>query len=139
MNLDIMKIIKNPIILGIIAAILVYLYLSYEEENKVENKVKNKLKKRKPISILTPGVIGIIVWFIGSSCGPGEIKVENKIEKSIDLPVNLQNSLVGGDKSSVMIKENIMKDNLNLKQMRPLTSELNLPPVDVFIDLARFT
>ncbi len=58
-----MDIIKNPVILGLLAGVVTYLYTSWniKEKNK-----KNKKKNKKPIEVnlMIPLVVGIIVWFL---------------------------------------------------------------------------
>ncbi len=62
--MDALGYLKNPIVLGILTAVLVYLYLYWEEEQKHK---KNPKIEKKSVSFITPAVIGVIVWFISSS------------------------------------------------------------------------
>lgn len=55
---------RNPIILGILSAVLIYAYLYWSQKNK--EKDMDNIKK-KPVSIIIPGVIGLVVWFLASS------------------------------------------------------------------------
>lgn len=52
---------KNPIIIGIIAAIVTYLYMSWDNDRKYK---KNPKVTKKPINIMTPIIIGVFVWFL---------------------------------------------------------------------------
>lgn len=54
-----MDIIKNPILLGVVAAFLTYLYLWYTNKNK---------KDKKSVSIFIPFIVGVIVCVIAYCC-----------------------------------------------------------------------
>lgn len=57
---------KNPIVLGVLAATLVYLYLYWEAERKYKNDKTVPKPKREPVKILIPGIVGVVIWFISS-------------------------------------------------------------------------
>jgi hypothetical protein len=54
---------NNPIILGIVAATVVYIYLYYNAKNETDK----KKKKKSRVNILTPGIVGLVVWFVTST------------------------------------------------------------------------
>lgn len=58
-----MDIIKNPIVVGLIASVITYIYLSWRasENNK---KKKSKDKKKEEVNLLIPLIVGVIVWFV---------------------------------------------------------------------------
>lgn len=67
-----MDIIKNPVILGLVAGVLTYLYMKW---NKSENGKKTKGKKNRTknkendeqneyTSLIIPAVVAAIVWFM---------------------------------------------------------------------------
>ncbi len=59
-------IIKNPVIIGLLIGIIVYLYLKWENETEYEqtNKKNKKMKKPKEVNLLIPLCVGVACWFI---------------------------------------------------------------------------
>lgn len=59
---------KNPMVLGVIAAVAVYAYLYYERYTKQEAQKDLKMKAgpEEPISYYKPIIAGIVVWFLAS-------------------------------------------------------------------------
>jgi len=61
-----MDIVKNPIIIGLFAGAITYLYMSWtidEEHKKREKKHKNK-KEKEDVNLFIPLVVAVIFWFI---------------------------------------------------------------------------
>lgn len=62
-----MDIIKNPVVIGLVVAVLTYLYLTWRQKKQEKlnkhKKGKNN-KKSKYVSLIIPGVVGVIVFFI---------------------------------------------------------------------------
>lgn len=56
--MEFMDYLYNPVIIGVIASVLSYLYLRDEEDNA----------ERKNTTIITSLVIGTVTWFVISSC-----------------------------------------------------------------------
>ena len=62
-----MDIIKNPVIIGLLAGTLTYAYLTYNIEEKNKNRRKKghkKEHKKEEINLVIPLVISVIMWFI---------------------------------------------------------------------------
>ena len=61
------RLIKNPVILAVVAGVIVYTYMAWNKKQEDEKRLK-KGKKIKPENkynnIIIPGVTAIIVWFI---------------------------------------------------------------------------
>ena len=126
-----MKIFKNPIILGILFAAIAYLFLYWQEDRK---KKENKEYEKKPINILIPGIIGILVWFLSSyyfeknnipnSCNDTQpiysAEKPNLISQPTYKLVRSEESI--GSRSYHLVGKN----------------KVRLPPTDVFIDVAKF-
>jgi len=120
-----MNLVKNPIVIGIIAGIITYLYIHWNNETKHK---KNPKSKRKPVSLVTPIVVSIIVWFIATNyldtvtkqIGGGKKVANAPSQKLINVNAAINNS-IGSESYHIIGKNNI-----------------RLPPTDVFIDLARF-
>ena len=55
-------IIKNPIIIGLVAGVITYAYLSSQTEK--ENKKKKHRKDKEEVNLLIPLVVSVIMWFI---------------------------------------------------------------------------
>jgi len=109
------NLLKNPIIIGIFAAVLTYGYLYWDSEQKYK---KNPKIDKKKINIFTPGIVGIIVWFIMSSY------TDNK----------LNNSQSAGNKNILNEVTNISSNSYKYIGR----NKIRLPPTDVFLDIARF-
>lgn len=112
------EILKNPIIIGLIAGILTYLYLYWNEEQRYKSVLRRS--KKKPVSILTPGLVAIISWFVASSY------LDHKSSSTL-----VTNSI---QKSNKMVSVDSVSDGLHKIQ----TNNIRLPQSDVFIDLAKF-
>ena len=136
-----MQLLKNPIVLSVISGILVYLFLQRQE--KINRKKDPKIKK-KPVNLLTPAVVAVIIWLIASSytsqTSSQDLTLQSKQPTNI-LPTNLANK-----QDLEELKESMLGGQLNTNKQ--LNSQMNnrdivinsikLPPTDVFIDLARF-
>jgi hypothetical protein len=67
-----MDIVKNPVILGLVAGVLTYLYMKWnkrEDEKKGKgrknkNKNKDKSEDSEYTSLIIPAVVAAIVWFM---------------------------------------------------------------------------
>jgi hypothetical protein len=61
------RLIKNPVILAVVAGVIVYTYMAWNKKQDDEKRLK-KGKKIKPENkynnIIIPGVTSILVWFI---------------------------------------------------------------------------
>jgi len=56
-----MDVIKNPIIIGLFAGTVTYIYLTWNDNDKSKKKSK---KSQKEVNLLIPLVIAVIGWFI---------------------------------------------------------------------------
>lgn len=59
-----MDIVKNPIVIGLVACILTYVYLSWRAKQAVKNNKSKKSNKPKDVNLLIPLVVGLIAWFV---------------------------------------------------------------------------
>ena len=127
---------KHPVLLSIFAGVVVYSYLYWQQQQKIK---KNSKYKKVPVSILTPGVVAIIVWFIATSYKPDtnnsnspDIQkiTENQIKTNLNID-NMLNNPAGISQPQIL--------QLQQPQLTTLTTNhIKLPPPDVFIDLAKF-
>lgn len=58
-----MDIVKNPVIIGVFAGVVVYIYMSWSLEEK-KKKNKNKSQKEEQVNLLVPLAVAVIAWFI---------------------------------------------------------------------------
>jgi hypothetical protein len=85
---------------------------------------KDKSKPRKPVNILIPAAIGVIVWFVSSTYFD---------HQSSDKPIQLSEQ-----------KQYKIMNAASESSVRPRSyhligkNKVRLPPTDVFIDVARF-
>ena len=112
-------ILKNPIIIGLLVALITYAYMYWEANRKYE---KNPKIKREHLSILIPSIIGIIVWFVAS----GYFNKSNIIRNTVpNIPINLTNPInnnMNGSCSFYLLQKDRIK----------------IPKMDVLIDLGKF-
>lgn len=61
-----MEVIKNPIIIGLVAGTLTYAYLTWDasEKNEKNKKRSKKNYKEVEVNLLIPLVVAVIGWFI---------------------------------------------------------------------------
>jgi len=130
------EILKNPIVIGLLAAVLTYLYIWWEEKKRLE---KNPKAKPVPTNIITPLVVGVIGWFVASNYF--SVKVENPIVP--DVTHGAQKALpniIGGTKP-VIVNQGVIESEGSLGSASYHIigkRDVKMPPMDVFIDLAKF-
>jgi hypothetical protein len=58
-----MDIIKNPVIIGLVAAVVTYMYMGWSIEEKNKKNKKHK-KPQEEVNLMIPLVVGVILWFL---------------------------------------------------------------------------
>lgn len=88
----ILEILKNPIVLGIFAGTIAYLYLLWDNEKKYKNiKDKNKGERiKKNINLMIPLIVSVIVCIISyayfySSSSPPEKKAVLDLTETLNV------------------------------------------------------
>lgn len=76
-----LEFLQNPIVIGVIASILTYLYLRYDNEKKYKDDPKNIKNK---VSLLTPGIVGAVTWYIVANY------CDHKVEQIMIPQTNIQ-------------------------------------------------
>lgn len=128
-----MDIIKNPVIIGLFAGVLTYLYMSWtiDEKNKKAKKNKNKKVQKEEVNLLIPLVVSVIVWFV--SYGYFEFNdVPAPLAPQFKQPIPLM-----PDVGFRFTKDVIPSSTSNTKEFSLLTGGVTVPSVlpDVLIDM----
>ena len=126
-----MDLLKNPIIIGLLSAVVAYGYLYWKEQQRQN---ENPDLEKKPVNFMIPGVIGALVWFIMGSLNRTNMQLGGSVEKS--LPVN---SVIHKYNENVELKSNNSHksgnsfDSKSYKLVKK--GNIQLPSQDVFLDL----
>jgi H+/Cl- antiporter ClcA len=122
-----LDILKNPVIIGLFAGVLTYIYLWWclKEDNK---RRKNKNKKiKKDVNLIIPSVIAVIVWFITYGYFEYNTKESRPREMAIEHP--------DVPKTYKLVKDNSSSDNVaSFSLLNRGISVPNKPIPDVFIE-----
>lgn len=112
----IQKLIKNPIFIAIIAAIIIFALIFWKIKNSANTDEEKKGKYIKGVIIST--IIGIVVWFIGSTyLDTSDVAViKNEIGSKV-----VATSISDSDNYHYISK-----------------NKIRTPPNDVFLDIAPF-
>lgn len=130
---------KNPIVLGLLAAAATYLYLWYKADQ--EHK-QNPSQQKRRISYVTPGLIGVIIWFTTSTyfdytsnSNTPKASVEGTPKKDV---TEYRLAKVGGGETPEK-SVNKSESAINSESYHLIGKKMvRLPKTDVFIDLATF-
>lgn len=129
---------KNPIVLAIIAMVITYAYMQWDNKKKQEENPKANIEE---VTYTTPIIVGLLTLFMSqsfftiNSTAPAAIsgdQVAQVIEQS-------KPQLTGG--SGDLLNQNVpkMTDTFNSETYyRVDKNMIRLPQTDVFIDLAKF-
>ena len=127
------RFIKNPIILGIFAAVLTYLYFYWDAEQK---RKKNPEIQQTKISLVTPGIVGALVWFVASTYLDSTNQIQESVTPAIEA-LATKPALENGPKKVFQLVDS--EGSVGSHSVHLLTkNKIKLPPTDVFIDLAKF-
>lgn len=124
---------KNPIVLGIVATVLTYIYFHWKAEQ--EHK-KNPEAKRKRPNFLIPGIAGLITWFLASSY------FDQQNPKLIEQSAGYQDPHTAVHPPTPNSNANEVMDSAMSSASNSYhligKNKVRLPPTDVFIDIAKF-
>ena len=126
-------ILKNPIIIGLLVALITYVYMYWEANKKYE---KNPKIKREQISILIPSIVGIIAWFIAS--GYFNNNNNNNNNNIIRLGGNTIKNNVANIVPQYVLNNNNNDMNESCSFYLLQKDRIKIPKMDVLIDLGRF-
>ena len=139
-----LSLLKNPIILAILAAALTYAYLYWDNMKKKEANPKADIK---PVDYTTPAIVGLVSLFIGYSMfGFNNSKVKpdevGEVLQNSNKPSNLEESaanLMGGVSKLGTNFSDKLADSFDSNTYHLIgKNAIRLPNTDVFIDLAKF-
>lgn len=113
-------ILKNSIVLGLLAFAIVYGYLYWEEKEKS----KKRDRKMKKINILIPGAVASLVWFLSSYYFDKDTNIDSIDAIASDYKTVEPQQQLGGNKI----------DNYKYSKK----GRIELPNEDLFLDIATF-
>jgi hypothetical protein len=126
------RLIKNPVIIAVVAGVLVYAYMAWNKKQENEKRLKRgkKIKEEnKYDNIIIPGVTAVIVWFIAygyfnNNKSSGDIQIEGNQEIS---PPQFRLAKESASNSDIRRSFTLVNK----------TGGISLPTVpDMFVDLA---
>ena len=126
------RLIKNPVIIALVAGVLVYAYMAWNKKQENEKRLKRgkKIKEEnKYDNIIIPGVTAVIVWFIAygyfnNNKSSGDIQIEGNQEMS---PPQFRLAKESASNSDIRRSFTLVNK----------TGGISLPTVpDMFVDLA---
>jgi hypothetical protein len=135
-----LSILKNPLVIGILAMSVTLLYVWWEEKKRRE---KNPKAKKRSINFISPVVVGGIAWFIASNYidnstntiqNPEVELVKNNAQKALPQIMGGTKSFVVQNQGSIASEGSLGSASYHIISKR----NVRLPPTDVFIDLAKF-
>lgn len=131
--MNIQELLKNPLVLGLIAAAGTYSYLYWDN---MQQKKKYPKADIEPISMITPIIVGLLVFVIAYNLlktDPlGQIPISNLPQQPGYIPELEPPKITGG------IKNNIEALSASSTYHLVGKNAIRLPQADVFIDLAKF-
>jgi hypothetical protein len=129
-----MDIIKNPVVIGLVAGVITYMYMGWSLEEKNKKNKKHK-KPQEEVNLMIPLVVGVIMWFLAYGyfefSGVASISVP-VVNQQIQHPVPLP-----PDAGFRFTKDVIPSSSSDTKEFSLLTGGVTVPAVlpDVMIDM----
>ena len=78
-----MDILKNPILIGIAAAVIAYFYVKWDMDRK--HKLEPKAPRSK-VPFLTIGVIGLLAWYISGNYFDNVVSINSTVIPQVQIP-----------------------------------------------------
>lgn len=131
-----MDILKNPIVIGLFASVITYVYLSWN--NNKNNKKKKSKNKKQDVNLLIPLIVGLIVWFIIYGYVEYNSSNTNIPTQIITDRPNLHPLPIAPNASYRFTKDVIPDSSSEIKSFSLLTNGVNVPSnqlPDVMIDI----
>lgn len=132
------KILTNPIILGILACVVTYLIMYWQERQRHK---KNPKTKKREINIMIPGIVGCLIWFAAGSYFDNTDKesIEKQENNKSMLP---KNAIVAKyDEKVILSSEGGSQSGSgsDVESYRLVgKGKIQLPHQEVFLDLANW-
>ena len=138
--MSLQELFTNPIVLGVMATVITYAYLYW---NNLEKQKKHPKLEVEPISMMTPLIVGLLVFVIAHNL------FNNNPPLPSATPIPLQNVFSPHQLQEMGVKMQCNKfiDGPKMKTIEAIDSAtfhligknaIRLPQTDVFIDLAKF-
>jgi len=124
----ILEILKNPIVLGIFAGTIAYLYMLWDNEKKYKNAKDKYEKNKKDINLMIPLIIAVIVCIFSYAYfySSDEVKNTNPIDLTETLNVNVSKNDVGTKYKFSDGNENMQMSNNKLTFSPESATEFHL-------------
>lgn len=126
-----MNIVKNPVFIGVITGVVIYLYLKYQLDEKNKKLIKKKKKiSETDVNLMIPLVAGALAWFFSMNYFEDEEETEFT---GIPMSISKQAEIKEFDNELKKIVESLT-DSVESYQI--LGKGLNIPNKlpDVFIE-----
>jgi hypothetical protein len=130
-----MDVIKNPIIIGLLAGTITYIYLTWNDNETSKKKSK---KSKKEVNLLIPLVVAVIGWFItyayfqyNNESGNGDIIIPHISGNRRPLPLPMSKT------PSYRFVKDVVSESSDPKSFSLLTGGVTVPTKlpDVLIDM----
>jgi heme/copper-type cytochrome/quinol oxidase subunit 2 len=102
-----MNLVKNPVIIAVVAGLIVYTYMAWQRKKENEKRLKKNKKikeENKYDNIIIPGIVAVIVWFISygyfnhtKSLG---VQNNNELPNVVTPQYKLANDSMSGNRNS---------------------------------------
>ena len=128
-----MKLVKNPVIIAIVAGCIAFAYMSWNRKKENEKRLKKNKKikqENKYDNIIIPSIVAVIVWFIAY----GYFNYYNK-QHSNKQHSNIQSSVLNKPAEQYKLASESASATRNSFTLVNKTGGISLPRVpDVFVD-----
>lgn len=124
-----MDLIKNPIIIGLVAGGAVYAYLTWQENEKYKKRVRRGSKKPKEqVNLLIPLAVTLITWFIAyayfshsetAQAPPNDIFMPLQVKPQMPLPL--------APNASYKFTKDVLSDSSDPKSFSMITGGVTVP------------
>ena len=98
-----MNILKNPVVIGLLAGTITYLYLMWTNKEQYKKDPESK----KTVGIFTPIIVAIITWFLAYNYFGSSNNDNLGIEPIINSGIGLSNGIVPENPINMSVNDNI--------------------------------
>jgi iron-sulfur cluster repair protein YtfE (RIC family) len=128
----IIQLLKNPIVIGLLALGITYGHLYYKEYKR---RKENPEAKEKQVDWTTPAMVGALCWFLSASYFDNDNIIDDISEESSEKMVKIHNKVSNYIKK-VSSKTESESDSLSYHFVKK--GDIVIPDLDVFLDVGEF-